>query len=288
MRSAATTNGMFLRANLPRSDKGAICSPAARGGSSSSRPAPCRIRDSTDSATTSTAHRASIPLEINGPTAIEYTLFHDDIANRAIGRQACARPRRSQFDTRPPAEHNVSGFTGVFLVSPCLPEVAQRWLAACPHCSSPSRACSSRLPVAHHPPRRRLPRLHPPMFAPTAVVAQREATVAPPPTPTPAPTARTGSPAAKLSRQAPDGECRRVIYMYLTGFAPDSVVTVDGSYDELVCGTGAAASGALDQGIPRQDRCHRQADGQLRLDGTGSYWMPIQSTGPDNLRNSAS
>ena len=128
----------------------------------------------------------------------------------------------------------------------------------------------------------------PTYVAPTAVVAQREATVAPPPTPTPAPTARTGSPAAKLSRQAPDGECRRVIYMYLTGFAPDSAVTVDGSYDELVCGTGALRAGHWTKVYPDKT----DATGRLMVsydyDGTGSYWMPIQSTGPDDFRNSAS
>ena len=63
-------------------------------------------------------------------------------------------------------------------------------------------------------------------------------------TPVPAPSTPTYSPAAKLIRNSPAGKCRWVVYMALSGFAPNSSITVMSNYDEVVCATGEVVTGA--------------------------------------------
>jgi hypothetical protein len=63
-------------------------------------------------------------------------------------------------------------------------------------------------------------------------------------TPLPAPSTPAYSPEAKLIRISPAGKCRWTVYMALTGFAPNSSITVNSNYDEVVCATGEVVTGA--------------------------------------------
>ena len=63
-------------------------------------------------------------------------------------------------------------------------------------------------------------------------------------TPRTAPSTPAFSPEAKLIRISPAGKCRWTVYMALTGFAPNSSITVNSDYDEVVCATGEVVTGA--------------------------------------------
>jgi hypothetical protein len=52
------------------------------------------------------------------------------------------------------------------------------------------------------------------------------------------------SPGATLARISPAGKCRWVVYMALTGFAPNSSITVNSNYDAMDCATGEVVTDA--------------------------------------------
>jgi hypothetical protein len=104
-------------------------------------------------------------------------------------------------------------------------------------------------------------------------------------TPLPAPSTYAYSPEAKLIRISPAGKCRWTIYMALTGFAPNSSITVNSKYDEVVCATGEVVTGASWKAVygARTD-----ANGRLVIDylheATGAYHYVFT----DELGNQAS
>jgi hypothetical protein len=104
-------------------------------------------------------------------------------------------------------------------------------------------------------------------------------------TPIPATSAPTYSPAAKLIRNSPAGKCRWVVYMALTGFAPNSRITVNSNYDEVVCATGEVVTGASWTGVYGTKT---DANGRLVIDylheATGDYHYVFT----DELGNQAS
>ena len=101
----------------------------------------------------------------------------------------------------------------------------------------------------------------------------------------PAATAASYSPSAKLVRITPAGKCRWVVYMYLTGFAPKSVITVNSNYDEVECVTGKQVTGAY---WTEPFGTVTDGNGRLMIDylheATGSYLY----TFTDALGNQAS
>ena len=90
---------------------------------------------------------------------------------------------------------------------------------------------------------------------------------------TPAPTSTVPgySPAAKLMKIAEERRCRWVAYMHLTGFAPNSVITVDAEWDETECPSGKPGTGHWTKTYAKKT----DAQGRLLIDywyeATGSY-----------------
>lgn len=109
------------------------------------------------------------------------------------------------------------------------------------------------------------PSAEPPPAAPTKVVT---------PTSAPPAAAATAAPApeAKLVRHEPAGKCRWIAYISLTGFAPNSRITVTSDYDEVVCATGKVVKGGH-----WQEAFGTKTNGQGRLmidylhEATGDY-----------------